>query len=244
MIELLIVAYMNYKLFRIKVYNHQKCAIIYNTCFCTLLKIIVVIISYLCDGFDQNNLYKQDVYLIPVGIIIYIIILILRAYSITKIKYYMDLKYISSTKIVLYSSLIGVFLFLSICVIETFIECSFLKDINICAVSDENKSYIDTFLIYLKNEIISTFFGIISYFLYLYFYSLILKYLTPVHYAFSNSIYVFLIQPIFLFYHKFKTGQYFNGPKEFKLLKYHQFQLNLVANFDCSYWILSIFRIY
>ena len=162
----------------------------------------------------------------------------------------MDLKYISSTKILLLSSVIGIFFFSSICVIETFIECSFLKGINICAVSDgNNSSYIDNFLIYfkiLKNagykdiiyEIISTFFGIISYFFYLYFYSLILEYLTPVHYVFSNAIYAFLIQPIFLFYHKFNTGNYFSGPKEYTIVKYHQFQLNFVSNFAAVFGFL------
>ena len=249
-IELLIVTFINFKMFKINIYSHQKCAIIYNTCFCTLLKIIVVIILISCDGFGENNLYKQNVYLFPVGFIIYIFIVILRGYSISKIKYYMDLKYISSIKILLFSSIIGIFFFSSICVIETFIECSFLKNIEICTVSDDNKSfYIDNFLIYFRTlkkahyteiiyEIILSFFGIISYFFYLYFYLLILEYLTPVHYVFSNAIYFFLIQPIFLLHHKVTTGNYFSGPEESTNYKYTQFQLNFISNFGAIFGFL------
>ena len=156
----------------------------------------------------------------------------------------MDLKYFSPIKILLYSSIIGIIFFTSICVIETFIPCSQkLYEIKICVIQDENKNYyMDNFFIYfetLRNadykdiiyEIFATFFGVISYFFYLFFYSLVLKYLTPVHYVFSNAIYAVLIQPIFLFYHKYNSGYYFSGGEEYTVLKYHQFQLNLVSDF-------------
>ena len=203
-------------MFKIKVYKHQKCAIYYNCFFCTLLKLISVIISILIDDYHEKSLYKTKPYLIPIGVIIYFLILIIRSYSISKIKYFMDLKYISSTRILLYSAVIGIILFTSICTIETFIECPSLDKFNLCFVKNENEtsSYIDNFIIYFKvlkddaktinilYEITSAFFGIISYFLYLYFYLLVLKYLTPVHYVFSNAIYFFLIQIIFILYHK------------------------------------------
>ena len=249
-VELLIVTFINFKMFKIKIYNHQKFAIIYNACFCILLKLIVIIISISCDGFEENSLYKQNKILIPIGIIIYLLIAVLKGYSISKIKYYMDLKYISSIKILLYSSIIGIFFFSAICVIETFIECSLLKDIEICPVSYDKKSfYIDNFLIYfkmLKNvkleeiiyEIILSFFGIISYFFYLYFYSLILEYLTPVHYVFSHALYIFIIQYIFLFYHKINSGYFFNGPKESTNFKYIQFQLNIISSFGAIFGFL------
>ena len=242
-IELLIVTFINFKMFKINIYSHQKCAIIYNTCFCTLLKIIVVIILISCDGFGENSLYKQNVYLFPVGVIIYIFIIILRGYSISKIKYYMDLKFISSTRILLYSSIIGIIFFSSICVMETFIQCSnYLKEIRLCVVEKNNNFYMDNFYAYFKTlknaeygdiiyEIGSSIFGVISYFFYLLFYSLVLKYLTPVHYVFSNAIYSFLIQPIFLFYHRITTGYFFSGEAEYTTIKCVQFLLNLISDF-------------
>ena len=90
----------------------------------------------------------------------------------------------------------------------------------------KNANYID-----IIKEIVSTFLGIISYFFYLYYYSLVLKFLTPVHYIFSNAIYYFFNQLIFLFYHKYNTRNYFSGPEgHYTFLKFHQFQLNIVSD--------------
>ena len=74
MIELFIVSYINSKMFKIKVYKHQKCAIYYNCFFCTLLELISVIISILIDNYNENNLYKTKPYLIPIIVIIYFLI--------------------------------------------------------------------------------------------------------------------------------------------------------------------------
>ena len=246
MFELLIIAFFNSKILNYKLYSHQKCAIYYNTIFCTLLKFISLMISISVDGLDEHSLFKKEKYFIPIGIIIYILILILRSYSICKIKYLMDLKYISSTNILLYSSILGIIIFIIISAIETLIKCPNLSeniDLKFCAVSYGNKdsTYFDNFVIYFKVlreanfldiifEVIINFLGIISFFLYLYFYTLTLKYLTPVHYIFSNAIYYLLIQLIFIIYHKIKTGFYFDGPFEYTALKFHKFLLNVFSD--------------
>lgn len=254
MFELIIVSYINSKMFNLKLHNHQKCAIYYNSIFCTLLKIIAIIISIILDGAEQYEIYKETPFIIPIGLIIYFFIFTIRSYSISKIKYFMDLKYISSIKILLYSSIIGIIIFSLILLIESLIECPKISDnlnLNLCLVSDNNIThnnntnnslYIDNLLIYFENinkcepldiifEFLSTFCGIITYFFYLLFYSLILKYLTPIHYIFSNAIYTFFIQLIFIIYHKLKTGNYFDGPGDKTHIKFHHFILNVISDY-------------
>ena len=243
MLELFIVSKINSKIFQINIYEHQKFAIYYNFIFCTFLKLICLVISILVYEFENDSLYNENKVLIPIGLIIYILILIIRSYSISKIKYYMDLKYFSPIKILLYSSIIGIIFFSFICIIQTFMHCSILKNIKICIIQDDNKNYyIDNFLVYYETlrkaefkdiiyEIVSLIFGDISYFFYLFFYTLVLKYLTPVHYVFSNAVYSFLIQPILLFYNRFSTGTYFSGDGKYSKFKFFQFQLNLFTDF-------------
>ena len=125
MVELIIITYLNAYMFKIQIYKHQKCAIWFTTFPC-FLKVLTIIL-YL---FDENKeiipiLYNVKRIFIPIGIIIYLILITLRSYVNTKIKYFMDFKYISSSKLLMYYGL-------------TF----------------ENNEYIDPFLLkYLHNKL-------------------------------------------------------------------------------------------
>ena len=84
-------------------------------------------------------------------IFIYIIIITIRAYSYTKIKWFIDLKYISSTKLLIFIGFIGIIISSISCVIESFIKCS--SKINFCEVEDTNNStikYLDNFGVFFK----------------------------------------------------------------------------------------------
>ncbi len=167
MVELIIITYLNAYMFKIEIYKHQKCAI-WFTIFPCLLKIITIILSL----FDNNKekipiLYNVNRLLIPIGIIIYLILITLRSYVNSKIKWFMDLKYISPSKLLIYYGLLGTIVCTIICTISTFVEChksGEVKEISdyICKIpyKDENsnntnqtkfnKIYLDSFIYYYK----------------------------------------------------------------------------------------------
>ena len=120
MFELLILAYFFIpKKFKIKIYKHQKMAIFSNFIIPSITKLISMHLSLHDDGnCDGNIKYKyksnnecnllKDIYvvhkwMIPIGIIIYIGLLILRSWIYTEIKWFMDIEYTPHNKILSYS---------------------------------------------------------------------------------------------------------------------------------------------
>ena len=89
-VELVLISYFNSKLFNLKIYNHQKCAIAFNLIICSLFKLCSFFISFKSD--EDSSIYPNNYYYIPIGIVFYLITITLRAYSITKIKWLIDLK--------------------------------------------------------------------------------------------------------------------------------------------------------
>ena len=113
MIELLIIYYFNRKFFHTKLYKHQKLSFIINIIPC-ILKIITIIISFINSEKDEirnNLLYISKVWVMPLGIIFYVFLLFIHSYSITKIKWMMDLRNISPIKILLIYGIIGVIIY-------------------------------------------------------------------------------------------------------------------------------------
>ena len=104
--------------------------------------------------------------------------IIIEAYIITKIKWYMDLKNISLYKLLMLYGLIGAFTYSIICIITTFIECpkgyKNLYDYFCPTEGDNNQKYYSNFFLYYKNvfsqipleEAIIAFSGILGFFLY------------------------------------------------------------------------------
>jgi hypothetical protein len=215
MIELLIISYINSKIFNNSIYKHQKLVFILNIIPC-ILKILTIILSFYEDNEDSEDiedskengdneeiLYKKEpIYLI--GIIVYLILIILRSYVNTKIKWLMDLKYISLSRLLLLYGLIGIIMSSVACTITTFISCSNL----LCKIkkSEDEKYYFDNFDVYFTKftefkglktkekiiEIIIKIIGAITFFFNKYFSLLIIKHLSPVYVIFSFPIFFFL----------------------------------------------------
>ena len=102
-----------------KIYRHQKIGIIINSLSCFIFGIIRFI--FITD--ENNNLNKKYKWLIPISIIIYLFIIISTSYIFTKLKFYMDLRFISPTKLIIFYGIIG-FIFSTIaCIIETSFKC-------------------------------------------------------------------------------------------------------------------------
>ena len=248
MLELLIITYLSANIFKLQIYKHQKLAI-YLIFFPCLLKIGTIVISFYEDG--TNNLYEETVWLIPVGIAIYIILISIRSYVYTKIKWFMDLKYISSTQLLIFYGILGTIMCLIACGITTFFKCKSYEENNdrnkdiydyICLVqenitdsnSNNNKTkiYFDSFKLYFKTfsndiellkEISIIILGFITFFFSAYFIIQVIKYLTPVYLIFSNPIYFFIQKSILGLYNFIKDGELFKDQKEknYKIAKFH-----------------------
>ena len=207
MLELLIINFFNTKIFHKTLYIHQKFSLAFNIIPC-IFKIITIILSFINSEENEKNkkrqIYIENIYLIPLGIIIYLILLSIHSYSITKIKWLMDLRYISLNKILLVYGLIGTIAYFIFCLITTFLKCP--SDFNeiICKINYDNKNnyYLENFFSYYNQiktnnleiiyEILVNFIGVSSFILNKYFSLLIIKKLSPIHIIFITPIYFFI----------------------------------------------------
>ena len=248
-------------MFKLKIYRHQKFAIIFNSLICLLFRIPYFILS-LKDTENNNkelesgkSLFEISGWYIVLGLFIYIIIITIRSYTYTKVKWFIDLKYISPTKLLIYIGFIGILVSSISCVIETNIKCT--NEINFCEVKDKNNNntYIDNFNIYYekvseindREEIIYEtciiLFGMIFKFFALYFDMLIIKFLTPVHIILYGSLYYFIIKLIDIFYHKIKTSYFFKGSGEMDNIKFCMYILDFSGNFIAIFGFLIYLEI-
>ena len=197
MLELIVIHYYLVKFFNIEVFKHQKLMLWY----CILpftLKVITIILSYYDENNKENLIYVRDWWIIFIGLGIYSILIFLRAYVTTKIKWIIDKKYISASRIFFLYGIVGFFFCLIITIIATFISCGTKNEIPLnyyfCHVVDknnDNKLYLDNFYIYFskffgdepipKIEIIAISTGAICFFFYKYCCVRIIEHLTPVH---------------------------------------------------------------
>ena len=159
MLEIFFMALINSKLFDMPIYKHKKLGIIINIFFCSLFKILSTVYRFIDD--ENPKLYKFYHSLIPIGIIFYFLIILLRAYTFCKIKWLCDTKYILPSKILLLYNLFGTFLCFIASIIPNFIPCIEAYNINdidsfiniVCQVKENKDSkilYYDNYSIYFK----------------------------------------------------------------------------------------------
>ena len=229
-------------MFKLQIYKHHKFAILFNLSAC-LLKVATIFLSYK----DNNILYTKYEFLIPIGIIIYFILITIRSFVNAKIKWFMDLRYVSSSKLLEFYGLVGAIICTVTCCVITFFKCKTIDGQKnfydyICKVDDRAKIYFDSFKIYFKTfkninaveiikEILVIFFGIITFFLTSFFSILVIKYLTPAYIVFSNPIYYIAQKSILVIVNKIREGRIFTDNSDIKISKFF---------LDCSGDILSI----
>lgn len=223
MLELLILSLLNkFMSYKIKIYRHQKLAM-YLSIIPSLLKFGSIGLSFLDDKevYYYNGLleiyYIKKIYLIGVGIFLYIGLIILRSYANLNFKWYMDIKYISHFKILTAFGIIGTFCYFIICLISTFIKCNNWDFWPYLAkVQKDQEKYLDKFDIYFQNfknfkerffEILIVFAGILAFFLNKLSTLLVIKYLTPVHVIFSIPFRYLLQKVISISYSFTKTDK-------------------------------------
>ena len=204
MFEILFVCYITYKIFEIPVYMHKKLAVGFIVIFCLTLKISSTIDIFRNE--HEKKIYKDYTWVVPIGIIGFILLTLLRAYSFCKIKWLFDFKFISTLKLLfLYSSIGALICFIS-SIISSKIECVSVNEFSqidlICKNNDTytNTLYYDNFSIYFKNlwnndnlliniiRIILFIFEIFLSFMIRLYSLLIIKKLSPEYFICSNSI--------------------------------------------------------
>ena len=219
MFEILFICLISIYIFKISIYNHKKVAIFITLLFSTTMKVIstvLIIKDNNNNNININNinnnkgkLYTDYKWIIPIGIIMFILVLFIKDYSYCRLKWLFDLKYISEIKILIIHGFIGTVFCLIGCIISSNIKCIDKEIFNgityICRVS--NNTYYDHFLIYFqdiwkeKREIwiniiyvILILIKIILSFLNNLFLVLIIKYLSPEYKICSNNIYYFITE--------------------------------------------------
>ena len=90
--DLFFVAYTNLIMFENPIYSHKKCAIIFILIFSTLFKFLSTF-EYIFDD-NYNLFYKNHIILIPIISISYLFLSLIRFYSLCKIKWLLDYKFI------------------------------------------------------------------------------------------------------------------------------------------------------
>ena len=91
-----------------------------------------------------KNYYVNNTFLVPIGIFVYIILITVRSYTNSSMKWLMDLKYISEKKLLMIYGLMGAIISSIICIITTYFKC---KDIDI---DNDNKKDIYDYICKVK----------------------------------------------------------------------------------------------
>jgi hypothetical protein len=243
MIEIIILSYFNWKMFKIKAYLHQQLIMILNL-LPTISKLISIIISFLDkynikgdyyeykypEGYEETklkNLYVLFVYLIPVGILIYLILITLRAYVNSNLKVFMDYKNIHPFKLLLIYGSFGTIISIVTCLITTFVNCGEIgtrKNIYdyICKIQYNNKKYFDSFVAYyysfegdnkllnILSEIFKNIFATLFFFAQKYFSIKIIEHFTPTHLIFSFPVYFFVQKIVLIITTAIKEQSFFS----------------------------------
>ena len=242
MLELIIVHFLMIKILKKEVYSHQKLMLY----FCSLpfiLKTITIILSFSdpnnsLDIEKENNRFKYSEeinkfkiiyvainWLLIVGIFVYLFLISVRSYVNIKIKWLIDLKYISSYKIFFLYNLIGFIFCLFVSLIASFIPCDNISENKdfytfkdyFCIVHYDNKKYFDNLIFYFTNnenlqdyylEGISIILGAICFFFYKFFCLKVIEVLSPVYFIFSFPIYYVFNKIYLLFLNYIKNGQW------------------------------------
>ena len=222
--ELIIIVFLNKAMLQIEIYKHQMFSFFFCL-FPMFLKIITIIIELL-EGTNKedeksNFVYEDGWYWIPLGLLIYFVLIVLKAYAIIKIKWLMDSKYISAYNILINYGLIGTVFYSIFCILSIFIEN---KDFSLFISPSYNYiEYFRTFLVSNKAQIIVEIIILILVMITSYYIKyntiMIIKYLTPVHISFLLTIYYFISKLILLIYNigysifENTTKNFFGGTK-------------------------------
>lgn len=224
MLELIIMFYFMKKLFNVELYKHQKLSFLIII-FPFIFKVCTIILSIIShDENDPGFLYIDYKLLIPIGIILYIILLISESYILTTIKFFMDIRFISIPKVLIYFGLFGSIISLIIVILSSHIKCPYFEK-SICQlnyIEHNNKTiyYLENYKIYFSDlkeniieEIIINLLGQFSFLFDCFFSLLVIKHLSPIHKIFSTPLYFFSQKTLLVIINLCKEHTFFSKNK-------------------------------
>lgn len=215
MFEVLFISYLSFNIFDVPIYKHKKLAICFIMFFPSIFKSLSVVEIFKNDY--EQRIYKNYIWFIPIGVISFLLITCIRDYSICKIKWLIDYKYISPNRLIITYGIVGSLICFIASIFTTIIKCvdkNTFKNIDLICnahlkVENEEIFYYDHFLFYFKdiwrenrNNFIYIILIIIKIFLFFMvklFSILIIKNLDQVFFICSTSIYYFIIRTLKLF---------------------------------------------
>ena len=142
-------------------YKHQKLALILILVFCNIGCLTTSLIPDECEKDEPNCFtFKKNSYgkilntlswiFIPIIIILYLVSMAVYSYSLIKLKYYIDLRFLEIHIILMIFGILGLFISVALLIISNFISCDF-KHFCKCKSENGNKFYFDSFYIYFKS---------------------------------------------------------------------------------------------
>jgi len=250
MIFLLIMSYINAKMFKYVIYEHQKFGIYFNfiTSFVFQLSGFILIMRYRKTITEDISIYINylSLWYLPLGFIFLFIYVYIMSYIYIKMKLFMDLKQVPLTKLFIIHAILGFFINIIFCLIITYINCGREIGKYFCRIQDsQNDLYLENIFVffhkiskmYEENKdnlifiIFIIFIDVIFFSLSNLYYLLILKNLTPEFYAFAESISIMFNEIIKIFRNKLTEGYYFGEKEEDNKILLIQFILNISGNF-------------
>jgi len=232
---LLIISYINEKVFNLEMYKHQKLSIYFSFIVSFIFQLSCFILSMNSEEIIDKNIYKDhlELWFLPIGLIIHFAYVSLSSFIYSKMKWLMDAKYIYLGKLFMIYSIVSFIFNIIGCVVLTYIKCSGEVGDFFCEIYDEDDSFLENFSLFYddilviyknyKNDftyiIIIIFVDMIIFSLYIYFFLSILKNLKPEYFFFLGSITSIFSQIFVIIKNKVKEGYYFaQEEKDFKLL--------------------------
>ena len=149
MFILLIISFINTKMFNLKTYKHHKFAIYLNFITVFIFQSISFILSMNLEE-NSDQLYIIYKWLIPIGFIIYLLYVSIFSYVFAKMKWFMDMNWISFTKLFMLSALLEFLISSIFCIISTFFKCHENIKQFFCSITKGEDYYLENFLIFFK----------------------------------------------------------------------------------------------
>jgi len=176
------------KIFNIQIYRHQIFAIYFISIVCSLL----LLISYFYSKEENEDKHANNIYFISFGILIYLLNLLIDAYSDWKAKRIIDLKFISSSKLFFCYGILGFLIYSIICIITTIADFEIDDNQNLFKFDN----FIEYFDYFNKKNLILMVLYVITFALKSLFYLLTIEHLTPFHVICMPTFYLFFIHII------------------------------------------------
>ena len=189
--ELIFISLIHSKIFHTTIFSHQKLGIAISVIVGSLLKIYSICLTLLKGNTDVfYNKYRP---LIAFALF-YFLLITTRSYVNTEIKTFLDIKYISQRILLISYGIAGTLLCFFTSIFTSSVSCPEVLKGNVCKKEHDGKFYFDEINNYFESgknflvRLIIIGLGMITFFSYIYYYTLIIKFYTPVHVIFSFPI--------------------------------------------------------